>query len=79
MQGLLEQINGQLAQLFGPHVVRILGALAVLVGGWIAALVSAAVVRAARISSYSSNVALRSDSTLHQSGGSVGNVLSMRF
>jgi hypothetical protein len=47
MQGLMEQMSGQLAQLFGPHVVRILGALSVLVAGWIVALTAGWLVRAA--------------------------------
>jgi len=47
MQGLMEQMTAQLAQLLSPHVVRILGALGVLVAGWIVALIVAALVRAA--------------------------------
>jgi len=47
MQTWIEQMSAQLAQLFGPQVVRILGALGVLVAGWVVALAVAAVVRGA--------------------------------
>jgi hypothetical protein len=45
MQSLVDQTTVQLTQLFGPQVVRILGALAILVAGWLIALLAAALVR----------------------------------
>ena len=47
MQSFLEQTSTQLAQLFGPSVLQIIKALAVLVLGWLFALIVAAVVKGA--------------------------------
>jgi hypothetical protein len=47
MQGMMEQTSAQLTELFGPQVVRILFALVILVGGWLVALLAAALVRSA--------------------------------
>ena len=47
MQGMMQETTTQLTALLGPHVVRILGALIILVAGWLVALLAAAVTRGA--------------------------------
>ncbi len=47
MQGWIEQLPDQLTRWFGPYLPRVLGALAILVGGWLVALAAAWAVRAA--------------------------------
>ena len=47
MQEMLQQTTAQLTALLGPQVVRILGALVILVAGWLIALFFAAITRGA--------------------------------
>jgi len=46
MEGFFDQTSGQLVQLYGPQFGRILLAIAVLVGGWVVALLASWAVRA---------------------------------
>ena len=47
MQDLFSQLSAQLTSLFGSYVPNLVGAIAILVVGWIIALVAAAMVRGA--------------------------------
>ncbi len=47
MQGMMQQTAVLLAELLGPQVVRIVGALVILVAGWLIALLAAAITKGA--------------------------------
>ncbi|HIN33759.1 MAG TPA: hypothetical protein EYM83_07455, partial [Nitrospirales bacterium] len=46
MQDMLNQLTEQLAPLFGAYIPHLVGAMAILLVGWLVALISAAMVRA---------------------------------